>query len=69
MDPETIKALINLGSLGVILYLIINGTLVPRTYYDREVKRGDAATTAAQSNADALKVLTDEVKKARAEEE
>lgn len=67
MDPETIKTLINIGVAGVMLFLLINGTLVPRTYYDREIKRGDAATLAAQSNAEALKDLTDELRRKRAE--
>ena len=68
MDPETIKTFINLGAIGIVLFLIINGTLVPRAYYDREVKRGDTATTAAESNAAALKDLTEETKLKREEQ-
>ncbi len=63
MDPETIKTLINIGIAGVILVLVIRGDLVPRPYYEREVKRGDAATLAAQSTGQALKDLTDEIRR------
>jgi hypothetical protein len=67
MDPETLKTLINIGIAGIILVLVIRGDLVPRPYYDREVKRGDAATAAAQANSEALKDLTDEIRRQRAQ--
>ena len=41
---------------------IVRGWVVPKPYYDREVQRGDDATTALQKTNEALEALTKEVK-------
>jgi len=46
------------GPGGVIAALVVFGVLVPRSFYDREVKRGDTATAAADKNAEALGLQT-----------
>lgn len=74
MDPETINNLIDLGTAGVIIVLMITGFLVPKPFYERETKRGDTATESSSKTADALRdvagalrVVTDEVKGLRVE--
>lgn len=56
---EAIKILLTYGPGGVIAVLVVLGVLVPRSFYDREVKRGDNATTTASQNAEALKQVGD----------
>lgn len=53
MDQVTV--FINLGAVGVILYLFITDKLQTKATLDREIKRADTATEAAQENAAALK--------------
>ena len=59
---EAIKLLLTYGPGGVIAVLLILGILIPKSFYDREVKRGDNATDAASKNADALVKVTDALK-------
>ena len=74
MDPEVLNNLIDLGTAGAIIILMLTGFLVPKPFYEREVKRGDIATDASNKNADALRdvsgalrTVTDEVKGLRTE--
>ena len=74
LTPEVISNLIELGTAGIIILLLLTGWLVPKAFYDREVKRGDTATGTASTNAEAvrdtasaLKTVTDEVKGVRDE--
>lgn len=74
MDPETIRTLLNLGVAGVLIILLVTGFLIPKPFYEREVKRGDTATETSSKNADALRdvsgalrTVTDEVKGVREE--
>ena len=56
---EAIRLLLTYGPGGVIAAILILGILVPRSFYDREVKRGDTATETSSKNADSLKVVAD----------
>lgn len=74
MDPETLNTLLNLGVGGVLIVLMVTGQLIPKAFYEREVKRGDTATESSSKNADALRdvsaalrIVTDEVKGVRTE--
>lgn len=51
---DALKLLLTYGPGGLIAGLVVLGILVPRSFYDREVKRGDDATATASKNADAL---------------
>lgn len=55
---EAVRLLLTYGPGGVIAALVVLGILVPRSFYDREVKRGDEATVTASKNADALTGVT-----------
>lgn len=75
MDTEPIfKTLFDYGPIGIMFVLVMTGFLVPKPFYERESKRADVATDAAEKNADALKtvtesnkVLADEIKGLRAD--
>lgn len=55
---DAISLLLMYGPGGVIAVLLIFGVLIPKAFYDREVKRGDAATSAASLNAEALRTVS-----------
>lgn len=55
---EAIKILLTYGPGGVIAALLILGVLIPKSFFDREVKRGDTATQAASENAKALREVS-----------
>ena len=59
---ETIQVLLNYGPGGVIAVLVILGLLIPKSVYEREIKRGDLATQAASQNAAALLQVSEAVK-------
>lgn len=66
---EIVKALLAYGPGGIIAALVILGALIPKSIFDREVKRGDLATESSAKTGDALKtvsaaltVVTDSVK-------
>ena len=56
---EVLKVLLTYGPGGVIAALVVLGVLMPKSVYDREVKRGDTATLAASQNAEALNKVSD----------
>ena len=59
---ETVQVLLSYGPGGVIAVLVILGLLVPKSVYEREIKRGDIATQAASQNAAALLQVSEAVK-------
>ena len=70
---EALQPLIELlrefGTPLVLAGLVVTGILVPKAYYDREIKRGDKATEATATTAGALAVLSEAVKSMAAEVE
>lgn len=44
------------------LYSVVKGWVVPKAYYDREVKRGDEYLDALKRNTDVIDALTVEVR-------
>jgi len=59
---ELLKIVLTYGPGAVLEMLVITGILIPKAFYDREVKRGDVATEAASKNADALKDVSSAMK-------
>jgi hypothetical protein len=59
---ELLKLVLTYGPGAVLAVLVITGILIPKAFYDREVKRGDTATEAASKNADALKEVSTAMK-------
>lgn len=55
---EIVRVIGTWGPGGVVAAALIFGYLVPKAFYDREVKRGDTATEAASKNSDALVGVT-----------
>lgn len=55
---EALRILLTYGPGGVIAVLVVMGILIPKSFYDREVRRGDEATKAASLNAEALKTVS-----------
>ena len=49
------EPLLNYGVLGIMFIIVVTGFLVPKPTHDREVKRGDDATSAAAKNAEAVR--------------
>lgn len=64
---EAIKLLLTYGPGGVIAALVVLGVLVPRSFYDREVKRGDLATEATVKTVSAMTDVTETLKTVVAE--
>ncbi len=59
---ELLKIVLTYGPGAVLAVLVITGILIPKHFYDREVKRGDTAVETASKNADALKEVSSAIK-------
>ena len=59
---EALKLLLTYGPGGLIAALVILGVLVPKAFFDREVKRGDLATAAAHNTSVAFTTVIDALK-------
>ena len=64
---DVLKLLTDYGALGILIILIVTGLLVPKAYYDREIKRGDAATLATATTSEALRLNAENIKSLVAE--
>ena len=54
-----IELLLTYGPGGIIAVLLILGILVPKSTFDREVERGEAATEATKTTSAAMKEMSD----------
>lgn len=67
--PVDVKSYIPDGPTALLITIllfaiiaIVKGWVVPKPFYDREVKRGDDATDALRKNNEVLEALTSEVR-------
>lgn len=56
--PTALLVILLIGSV----FAIVKGYVVPKIYYDKEVKRADDATDTLRKQTDAIEALTNEIR-------